>query len=373
MGPVILVHVPRWLIWLIGGAVLLLAAAAAGGGESGQSVYYQVTYDDGRTRDVTALPETNEGISRVLRIKRIEQGSRGYEIVSTGPQPLTLVSRGQTYRTDMVWNGKAWVAPSSDPDVAIVVSAGSPTSPDAAVRAEAARLREKLIAVAGRLLESSEKLATARQTVEASSPAAAAIEQARRDIQVCLAAVLKEAETLAGPSTLAKPSLPPSGEVTCDPPNRPAGGEGIDEPIAETSALPYRVQVWPLAEGKGRRKVRVSIAHPQAGEAGQFNYVAYADTTGDGRPNRLIARSPAARAEKAGQWTQWEFETSEQNVYVGKAWDRSDTVHYHTEAIRIKDRWRGLGRQSYVAIDGWGLPFYRWGPAYGNIRVWTRN
>ncbi|MGB2823963.1 MAG: hypothetical protein WBF17_23490, partial [Phycisphaerae bacterium] len=135
--------------------------------------------------------------------------------------------------------------------------------------------------------------------------------------------------------------------------------------------LPHRVQVWKVPPDRGERTYAVSMAHPEAGAAGGFYYVAYADTNDDGRADRLIARSPLARADRAGQWTQWRFRTGDERVFVGKAWDRDDTVHYHAEAVRIEGNWRALSAEAYVSDDAWGMPIRRWGPCIGNIRVWV--
>ncbi len=362
----------RWLAVALAAAILLACASLAGD-QRGRTVYYQVTYADGRSRDLSAPPAASKGIRRVLRIARIEQGSKGYEVLATGPQPLTLVSRGQTYKTDLVWNGKAWVVPTDDPEVAIVVESptGSGAAPGAA-RAEADRLQAALIELAAKLLESERKLEAAERALAGQKAAAAATARARTDIRACLAEVLAGARKLSAPAGPAK-STPPAatGEVTApDAPPPAKGTSGVGRPIGSVAVLPHRVQVWKLPAGTGERTCRVSVAHPEAGPAGAFHYVAYADTTGDGRADKLIARSPLAVASRAGQWTQWSFSTAERQLFVGRAWLRRDTVHYHAESIRIED-WDGLSTRSYVAVDAWGLPVRRWGPCYGNIRVWT--
>jgi hypothetical protein len=354
-------------------AVLLLAAAHAPAEDEGRTVYYQITNEDGSSRDSSTVPQTNKGISRVLRITRVEQGVKGYEIMSTGPQTLTMVSRGQTYKTDMVWNGKAWVAPSDEPGVAIVVESGPPRSADAAGSPDTPRLRAALTELAARLLESDDKLAAGEKALAGQQALAATVAKARTDIRACLAEVVDAARKLSPPAEKPEAPAPPSGDVTpaSQPAAEPQAG-GIVRPIQQTASLPYRVQVWKLPPAEGPRTCRVAIAHADAGLPGAFYYVAYADTDGDGRPDKLIARSPLARAARAGQWTQWEFAADQKNVFVGKAWDRADTVHYHVEKIRIDDDWRGLSSETYVSINAWGMPTWRCGQGFDNIRVWTR-
>lgn len=365
-------HLDRhWLSALIAAAVLLACASLAGG-RQGRTVYYQVTYADGSSRDLSAPPASNQGVTRVLRIARVEQGAKGYEILSTGPQPLTLVSRGQTYRTDLIWNGKAWAAPADEPDAAIVVESSAPgRAPEGRLRAEAEKLKSALIDLAAQLLESDKKLAAAEKSL--GKQEAAAVVAAREQLRECLVRVLDGARRLSAPAAeVPEPPAAPSGEVTTPKAAAPAqGAGGVGKPIENVAVLPHRVQVWKLPAAEGERAYRLSIAHPEAGAAGAFYYVAYADTTGNGQPDKLLARSPLAVADAPGQWTQWRFTTAEKNVFVGKAWVRPDAVHYHSEAIRVADGWRDLSTRAYVAIDAWGMPTRPWGPCYGNIRVWT--
>jgi len=355
-----------WRNVAIGGAILLLLAASAAS-ETGTTVYYQVDYANGTGRDLSTPPKTNQGILRVLRITRVEQGLRGYEILSTGPQALTLVNRGQTYRTDLRWDGKAWVAP-AEAAPTVSVSAPSVSGAGGPARAESLRLRASLLELAASLLESREKLAAAGRDLPA--PQAAAVAKAREELAAGARKVLAEAYKLGGPAPAGAAPGKATGQVTTRTAPAPQHAAGIAKPLDRVASLPHRVQVWKLPPAEGERTYRVSVGHPEAGGAGAFYYVAYADTTGDGRPDRLLARSDLAAASQAGQWTQWAFSTAYPRVFVGKAWDRADTVHYHTEAVRLDANWRGLSSQSYVAIDAWGLPTRRWGPAWGNLRVW---
>ncbi len=359
-----------WLAWLAGIAVLLAAAAAAGAAEDARTVFYQVTYTNGRTADLPAVPKTNRGIARVLRVVRAEQGDRGYEILSTGPQPLTLVSRGQTYRTDMRWNGSAWVAPEDKP--APAEASGRPRPAPDANLPDMLATRGRLLKLASNLLETEAKLAAAAKALDANTPPAAALAEARRELCSAVRDILTTTRGLPGGAAAAPPAEA-TGKVTpADAaPARPAAA-GIVRPTDRVAALGHRVQVWPVPPGQGaRRHVRVSMAHPEAGLTGAFYYVAYADTTGDGRPDTLVARSPLARADRAGQWTQWRFAAAHSRLWAGKAWLRPDAAHYHVEGVRIDDNWRGPPPRVYVAAHPWAVPTRRWGPCAGNLRVWV--
>jgi len=363
----------RWMMAaLIGAPVLLIVWVAVPAADQGRTVYYQVTHADGSVRDVSAVPRTNKGIRRVLRITRLEQGQKGYDILSTGRQTITHVNRGQTYKTDLIWTGRAWVEPSARSGAIVVRTTQSPTTMPAAGRAELTRVRAELIALAGKLLDCHEKLTAAEESLkqrEAGS-AAATVAQARKDIQACLTAVTDSARRLRSPARPGRPPAEATGRVEPAAGGGRGEGGGIGEPIRQTATLPHRVQVWKLPAGEGRRTYRVSMAHAEANAAGAMHYVAYADTDGDGRPDELIARSPRAVAKEAGGWTQWQFTTDRRDVFVGATWPRCESVRYHTKKIHVDDNWRGLSGQTHVSVDAWGVPLSRWGPSYGNIRVW---
>jgi len=364
---------------LAAGALVLLWPAWAAAKDRGRTVYYQVTYADGTMRELSAVPKTGQGITRVLRVLRVEQGRQGYEILSTGPQALTLVSRGQTYKSDLQWNGKAWVAPEDAPAAAGGKPAPKGADPSAALRAqqaEIARAQAGLVALLQKLLASDEKLGeiekSLREGREGPSKAAAdEVTRARKEIWAALAEIVEAARKLSGSPGAGKPPADASGKVTPGEPAPEQRAGGIVKPVEDVAVLPCRAQVWKLPSAAGQRTYHVSIAHPEAGRFGEFYYVAYADTDGDARPDKLIARSPLARADVPGAWTRWDFATSERDVFVGRAWQRAETAHYHVEAVRVDGLWRDLSAQCYVSSETWGVPLRRWGPCVGNVRVWV--
>lgn len=355
-------------------AALLAGHAAICPAEESRTVYYQVTYADGASRELSAVPATDKDIKRVLRITRIEQGNRGYEILSTGPQPLTLVNRGQTYQADLTWNGKAWVAPGEEPAApAITLQPVSATSQENLPQAKTAllELAQKLLAADQAIHDAEKSLLSAAKPAEA---AAEALAKARRELQSAAAAAIAAGKMLSPAQP--RQELPvPSGTVS---PASAAPGDanGIATPTDRTAALPHHVQVWKLAAGAdGQRVVHVSMAHPEAGAMSAFHYVAYADTDGDGKPDKLIARSPQAAADKPGAWTEWSFPTAEKAVFVGKAWSRPETSHYHVESVKLEGnarrQWRGLSEDAYVGEDMWDLPNRIVSGLLGNVHVWV--
>lgn len=89
----------------------------------------------------------------------------------------------------------------------------------------------------------------------------------------------------------------------------------------------YCLWVWGVKpEKKAGDKVTVEIAHPVAGEKGAFQVVAAADTNGDGKPDREIARSKILSAEQPRAYSSFTFTTPEKAIFVGNAWPERDGV-----------------------------------------------
>ncbi|MCX6348261.1 MAG: hypothetical protein NTV79_02000 [Candidatus Aureabacteria bacterium] len=170
------------------------------------------------------------------------------------------------------------------------------------------------------------------------------------------------------PSDQPPPEQPPPAAQPPPPPPPPLRTDGfLTDNIYQTKG-DYFLWVWEVLPGKKRGdKVKVEIAHPVAGENGAFEIVAFADTDGDGKPDKEIARSEELSAENPGDWSSLEFTTPEKRIFVGYAWtDRSGVYIY-----------RGNG--------GWPLPdspfdnrFYysvagadsqSAGPAFTNLKV----
>ncbi|MDP8237182.1 MAG: glycosyltransferase family 39 protein [Candidatus Erginobacter occultus] len=89
----------------------------------------------------------------------------------------------------------------------------------------------------------------------------------------------------------------------------------------EEHATYFDSGVWevvpPPEEGTG---VVVELAHARAGEEGAFRFVVYADTEGDGLPDRLVGESPLLRSERPDQWSRWEFTAPGGRIFVGSRW-----------------------------------------------------
>jgi hypothetical protein len=113
--------------------------------------------------------------------------------------------------------------------------------------------------------------------------------------------------------------------------------------------------------------VKVEIAHPVAGEKGAFEIVAFADTDGDGKPDKEIARSEELAAAAPGGWSSFEFTTPEKRIFVGNAWpDRKDVYIY-----RGNGGWpladSPLESRFYYSVAG--ADSRSAGPAFTNLKV----
>ena len=379
---------PIGLALVAGAAIVLCLAGPAAGQAVGLSIYYQATYADGAVRDLPDVPTTNEGILRVVRIARVDEGAKGYEILSTGRRVISQVDQPRTFARDMEWNGRAWVARALPEDL---LPPPSPPAPPQAVLEAIARVggilegkRLRLAEHDRALVEAEAALGKAKGTED--EPAALKSWQAQslareecRDTIVELRGILA---LLQGdmPATMPTEGLEPGKPGPFDRPEgqveRLAAGQvpesemGVVRPIESKVVPPHQIQVWPLPPGRGLRSYRVMMAHGEAGQMGAFHYVAYADTEGDGLPDELIAYSPLAVAESPGGWTGWTFSTAHGRVFVGNAWQQRDACIFARPLEDHRDNWRGLGTDVYVSGDLWHLPRHRcrW-PYLSNIRV----
>ena len=119
------------------------------------------------------------------------------------------------------------------------------------------------------------------------------------------------------PRPAAKPPVLPSG--------RQVKG-GLTSNIHQTKGN-YNLWVWGVnPERKTGNKVTVKIPHAATGEKGGFHIIAYADTNGDGKPDKEIAKSDYLTASQPGDWSSFEFETPEERIFVGNTWPARKNV-----------------------------------------------
>jgi len=355
-------------------AVLVPAGAAPAGGAS--AVFYQVEYADGSVRDLNAAPTTNEGIGAVTRISRFDSGRTGREVLATGDKPVESADTAKVVREALTWDGEAWL---SHDELAAKRRRESGAEMAKLIREQIAEYRKELAAArrdrrnwTAAVAEAEQVLAGAKGT-DGEKPALALLERAKaaRDNAERAAAELehKIAALQAVQDKFERPTgrLKAVGEG-----DAPPAAAGIDQAITAEKVVDHRVQAWKLPPGKGRRTIRVSMAHAKAGEAGAFRYVAYADADGDGKPDTVIGHSPLAVAEKDGGWTSWQFTTDRPVVFVGNTWWQGGTPIYCQPAADVDLHWKGLSSEVYVSGVFGGIPSATcpW-PYYGNIRVWA--
>jgi hypothetical protein len=120
----------RTMVLLAATVVAVAAMLSSGlhGQEAGDAiVYYQVTYSNGKVKDIGQPPSTNKDITGVLRIAELGGDSTGARVLSTGEPAEELVNMGRTIRTSMEWNGSAWVCCQLAPRETQAQAAGSTT------------------------------------------------------------------------------------------------------------------------------------------------------------------------------------------------------------------------------------------------------
>lgn len=379
-----------WLVLtvLIVAAWLICPPNVSAEGPVSSETFYQVTYKDRTIKNLPDPPDTNEGIVMVVRVSRFESSLPGYETISTGNQPVESLNPGRTVNTKLRWDGEAWI----DPQEAQRVQVDPQNKPRNHDQAET-RHRKELLSRIQQVLEmvssaeqsvasAQKQLDAAGQDPQAIRKARDALHQAKTSQQQAFVALMKlqvELSRIQNDSS-ALESLQPTGKISrlqSLPDDSDAGGQvlGVRKPIDTIQAVPQRTQVWKLPAEKGQRTVHVSMAHPAGGENGSFYYVAYADTDGDGRPDKLVARSPQAQAAKAGDWTKWSFQTDQPNVYVGNAWKNPNMRTYcatpsqqqsQEPATLSSDVWFS----GYVGGED-GFVGGRYWPYLSNIRVHT--
>ena len=340
------------------------------------TVYFQTSFTDGRVRNLGTVPRTRKGIHRVVRISHIRQGIHGQRIISTGRRVVREINLAPARRVELRWSGQAWVAPAPKKPSRPTTRPGAATRPDAA---RARRIRSAAQALSRMMpqYETAISAAAARNRAarggDAEKLAAKSLARARGEFLEAQRILRDYEQQLAG-STSDNDSTMGAPTGTLSRPGRGAqlvGTLGVVEPAEETGVLDHRTQVWPLPLGRAERTIRVSMAHGEAGRFGAFRYVAYADTTGDGRPDKLIARSLQASARTAGGWSAWTFRTAERHVFVGNTWAEADITHCRRKRKGSNDRHRGLGSEIYVSGFVGRVPRQRrafW-PYVHNIRV----
>ena len=370
----------------IGVRVVVIAAAVFAAGQrccaSEPVVYFQVSYASGDVRDLNRVPVSRDGILGVTRITRVEQAPRGATVLSTEGPAVRTVNSGRTSRAELTWNGKAWVGPRVRTEPATsrptTVPAPGPARIEELQKLATAlgELRGQLPKYAKAMSDAEKKLAAAGDTDKKQAVDELATARALHDN--CVKAIGRFESALVRQFSLADSGdAAPSGVLSRSggPPTK--GTLGIARPVEETGVLAHRVQVWPLPPGQGERTYTIAVAHPEAGVFGGFHYVAYADTDGDGTPDKLIARSSLATAQKPGEWTSWTFTTSQPRVFAGHTWQRSDTTHYRGKRKRRDrdDDWLGLPDEIYVSGYFGGVPGrrHKFWPYLHNIRVRLRS
>jgi hypothetical protein len=130
----------------------------------------------------------------------------------------------------------------------------------------------------------------------------------------------------------------------------------------------YSQWVWAVKPDRQTEDtVRVEAAHAAPGIPGGFSIIAYADTTGDGMPDRKVAESELLTGDQTGQWSTFNFTAGKEPLFIGYSWaEGQDTVIFRDNGEWPEEDSPLEGRFFYL-IDGPGSKSA--GPAYTNLRV----
>jgi len=372
--------------------VIATGAQRPRGKTSPGTIYYQVTFTDDDLADMREIPQTDKGIRSVLRIATVGRRFGGARGVSTEGKAFTKQGMGRTYRTPLLWNGKAWVGDSLGrtkqlsrviltTELLTTSGAHGPTDHISMLRGSIHELRNRLafwnlasVDIEANMFSAAGTAAAGRQrwSLAVVHATRRKLRQTIREHERLLADLVKEGHgdpVDKGPTTRpAEESVSLTAAVPAKPDPRWRSSDGIVTAIEKYAPPPHRVAVWKLARASGRRTYHVAMAHAEAGTFGAFYYVAYADTAGDGLPDTLIARSPLAEGDRPGRWSSWRFTTAERTVFVGHAWPHDDTAIYFDRIT--PGNWQGLRGEMYTASILGRIPRSRGGLVLTNCRVY---
>lgn len=329
-------------------------------------VYYQVAYANGKIEDLNETPRTDKGILSVLRIARTETPERGYEVIST--DEADTGAAGKTSRRYLAWDGSAWVA-NLAPKKHASASKTKTLDMVEALGQETDRLQGVITALEGKLKDQDHAVAQAQRALDAGTGDKESLDKVRQQAEATLKALDAYRKQLAAVKEIGQDKTLPaqSGQISTLAPESPAPAQA--KSVEEKKILPHHIQVWPVTQPSGGAYT-VSMRHAEAGELGAFYYVAYADTNGDGVPDKLIARSPLAVAKVPGQWTSWSFKTDAKSVFVGNAWLHEEAANYCAPAPPdYQPAPTGIGPEVYISGFLGQLPNQRFTPFLSNIRV----
>ena len=105
---------------------------------------------------------------------------------------------------------------------------------------------------------------------------------------------------------------------------------GVSQEVTKIENTGHQVQVWQvLPEFTKKAHYNLSIKHAGAGPKASFYIVAWANTNKDGKPEKEIGRSDLMKAQKAGEWSSWEFDSNYDQIFVGNTWGQDDDQIYY--------------------------------------------
>ena len=145
--------------------------------------------------------------------------------------------------------------------------------------------------------------------------------------------------------------------------------------IGATGSTPQDVNaaamVWQILPDHVRAgRYHLSVQHAASGMKGSFFLAAYADTTGDSMPDKLIGTSLKKTVSEPGKWSSWDFAAanSAKGLFVGVHFDKRNgsMMYYQNGALK---GYSGLGSTVYYTRTEKALPTSKASPRYTNLRL----
>jgi hypothetical protein len=132
----------------------------------------------------------------------------------------------------------------------------------------------------------------------------------------------------------------------------------------------HHVQCWRLDPGLLRPgRWKLSMRHAASGRIGGFYLVAWTDTNGDGKPDRIIGSSELKVASQQGAWSSWEFSATGTPLFVGNAWPQPNEKVFYQMGGTPPPGYTGLGSTVFYSRNVNGVPNQTASPRYTNIQL----
>lgn len=113
--------------------------------------------------------------------------------------------------------------------------------------------------------------------------------------------------------------------------------------------------------------IRIRSKHAVAGDKGAFRFTAWCDTDGNGIPDTKIGNSELMIAENKDDWSDWEFVSKGNKVFVGVILEKRNSIYYQYGG-KLKGYF-GLSNKLFYSKSPKAIPVNSVQPRYINLRI----